>query len=114
MKRSSKQAAGTEDTEADAQLGEAVGGSVAVGRGSMRRCRQKTASEEDQASDIPLDFEPDSDYAEDEACTSKAAQKKKEKNKKNEGKGKDGLAGAAVLLYRCSRADLGLSKCVLD
>ena len=92
---------------------EAVSGSMAVGRGSMRRCRQKKASEEDKASDIPLDFEPDSDYDEDEACTSKAAQKEK---KKKAGKGKDGLAGAAVLLCRCSRADLGFkrSKCALD
>jgi len=87
-----------------------------VGRGSVRCCRQKK-SEEEQASDIPMDSEPDSDYDEDGGCTSKSAKKEK-KNKKakqpeNAGKGGNGLAGAAVLLCRCSRADLGWSNCVL-
>jgi hypothetical protein len=82
----------------------------------VRCCRQKK-SEEEQASDIPMDSEPDSDYDEDGGCTSKSAKKEK-KNKKakqpeNAGKGGNGLAGAAVLLCRCSRADLGWSNCVL-
>ena len=110
MKRSKQSVAGAEDSEAD-------GGRGDVGRGSVRRCRQKKA-EEDQASDIPLDSEPDSDYDEDEGgCTSKSAKKeknnKKAKQPEHAGKGEQGFAQAAVLLCRCSRADLGWSNCML-